>query len=143
MKKSEKANLENKKIIFFQIGLLFSIALVLVAFEWSGTKQDYTKFSNNTAEIINLELPPITRRKEIKPPPPVIPSESFVIKKIEINDENELLIFETEATEDTEIITKSFFEQKKEESDNEIFMVVEDMPSFMGGGLRKFWQYVQ
>jgi protein TonB len=33
LKKSEKADLERKKGIFFQLGLIFSLAVVLVAFE--------------------------------------------------------------------------------------------------------------
>nr|MDA3781011.1 energy transducer TonB [Bacteroidales bacterium] len=103
MKKSAKANLENKKTIFFQIGFIFSLASVLLAFEWTSSEQGYTKLNNNVTEIINLELPPVTRRKEVKPPPPEIPSESFVITKVEIDDDNEFLAFETEATEETEI----------------------------------------
>lgn len=38
-KKSEKANLENKRSLFFQLGLIISLCLSLVAFEWASPKQ--------------------------------------------------------------------------------------------------------
>ena len=143
MKKSEKANLENKKTIFFQIGLIFSLTLALLAFEWTGSAPDYSALSNNAFEVISLELPPVTRRKELIPPPPIIPSESFVITTVEIDDDKEFIVFETEATEETAIITNSFFNQDDEKEDGEVFIIVEDMPTFQGGDLTKFWQYVQ
>ena len=35
VKKSPKANLENKKLFFREIGLIISLGIVLMAFEWS------------------------------------------------------------------------------------------------------------
>lgn len=34
VKKSSKANLENKKGIFFEIGLIVALACIFLAFEW-------------------------------------------------------------------------------------------------------------
>ncbi|HJX71533.1 MAG TPA: energy transducer TonB [Bacteroidales bacterium] len=34
-KKVKKADLENKRVIFFRIGLLVSLAIALLAFEWA------------------------------------------------------------------------------------------------------------
>nr|MDA3779031.1 energy transducer TonB [Bacteroidales bacterium] len=42
-----------------------------------------------------------------------------------------------------EINITSFFNKKEEKNDDEIFVLVEDMPTFQGGGLTMFWQYVQ
>ena len=40
-KKNEKANLENKKSMFLQIGIIIALLACLVAFEWtSGEKRD-------------------------------------------------------------------------------------------------------
>ena len=36
-KKSEKANLENKRGLYFQLGLIISLCATLSAFEWSST----------------------------------------------------------------------------------------------------------
>ncbi|MBN2613580.1 MAG: energy transducer TonB, partial [Bacteroidales bacterium] len=38
-KKVKKANLENKKFLFFELGLIVSLAIALLAFEW-GTKDE-------------------------------------------------------------------------------------------------------
>jgi periplasmic protein TonB len=37
IKKSPKADLENKKTVFMQIGLVVVLSLVLIAFEWTST----------------------------------------------------------------------------------------------------------
>ena len=34
VKKTEKANLENKKLLFLEIGMVVALAAVFVAFEW-------------------------------------------------------------------------------------------------------------
>ena len=34
-KKTDRANLENKRGIFLQIGLIITLALIMAAFEWS------------------------------------------------------------------------------------------------------------
>jgi periplasmic protein TonB len=38
LKKSDKANLEKKKGLFLQIGLVTVLALLLIAFEWTTRK---------------------------------------------------------------------------------------------------------
>ena len=35
VKKSEKANLENKKLLFLEIGLMLALGIVWFAFEWT------------------------------------------------------------------------------------------------------------
>ena len=44
LKKSEKADLESKKGVFFQLGLIFAMAVMLVAFEW----KSYDTIDTNT-----------------------------------------------------------------------------------------------
>ena len=39
-KKSQKADLENKKVIFRQIGLIIALAAILVAFEWKSFEKE-------------------------------------------------------------------------------------------------------
>ena len=68
-KKNPKISLENKKSLFFQIGLAVTLLLVLIAFEWkSYEKNDYNLGSLNLDDM-EEEIIPITRQ-EVKPPPP-------------------------------------------------------------------------
>ena len=34
LKKSDKANLEKNRILFLEVGLLFALSIVFLAFEW-------------------------------------------------------------------------------------------------------------
>ena len=74
-KKSKKSNLENKKAIFFEIGMVLALSASLVAFEWSTTKSTTKTFQNDWEGTIEEELEiDITRpevEQKIKPPPPV------------------------------------------------------------------------
>ena len=76
LKKSPKANIERYRGIFFQIGLIITLGIVLAAFEWS------TKDESFNGEIITgsydddiIELPPVTNPEQHRAPiPPPMPS---------------------------------------------------------------------
>ena len=133
VKKNPKINLEYKKILFFQIGLIVSLLVVLVSFEWrSYEKTDYS-LGQLQMDDLEEEMIPITRQEEKPPPPP--PPEIIEIVEDEVEIENEVEVEETDTDQD-EII------EIEEDDDDEIFMVVEQMPTFPGGdlGLMKFIQ---
>ena len=133
-KKNPKVSLENKKGMFFQIGLAVTLLAILIAFEW----KSYDKINYNLGDLnlddMEEEIIPITRQEVKPPPPPPPPPEIIEIVEDEVEIEKELEIEETETDED-EII-------EIEEDDEEFFMVVENMPEFPGGdlGLMKFIQ---
>lgn len=65
-KKSSKADLEKKKIIFLEIGFVITLCVVLYSFEW-GTS-DTTKFTYvSQAVILSEDFTPITRPEPPKP----------------------------------------------------------------------------
>ena len=70
IKKTPKADLENKKLLFTEIGLAITLGIVLAAFEW--TSRDVQIDINALPEDVAVEdeLPPVTKQEEIKPPPP-------------------------------------------------------------------------
>jgi len=133
-KKNPKISLENKKGMFFQVGLAVTLIAVLISFEW----KSYDKSSYNLGDLnlddMEEEIIPITRQEVKPPPPPPPPPEIIEIVEDEVEIENEVEIEETDTDED-EII-------EIEEDDEEFFMVVENMPEFPGGdlGLMKFIQ---
>jgi protein TonB len=134
-KKNLKISLEKKKGLFFQIGLIITLVVVLVAFEWkSYEKVDYNLGQLNLDDL-EEEIIPITKQEIKPPPPPPPPPEVIEIVEDEVELEEELEIEDTESDEDIAI-------EIEEESDDEFFMVVENMPEFPGGdlGLMKYIQ---
>jgi len=133
-KKNPEISLEKKKGLFFQIGLIITLIIVLGAFEWrSYEKVDYNLGQLNLDDL-EEEIIPITKQ-EVKPPPPPPPPEVIEIVEDEVEIEEELEIEDTESDEDIAI-------EIEEDSDDEFFMVVENMPEFPGGdlGLMKYIQ---
>ena len=134
-KKNPEISLEKKKGLFFQIGLILALVIVLVAFEWkSYEKVDYNLGQLNLDDL-EEEIIPITKQEIKPPPPPPPPPEVIEIVEDEVEIEDELEIEDTESDEDEEI-------EIEEEDDDEFFMVVENMPKFPGGdlGLMKYIQ---
>ena len=134
-KKNPKISLEKKKGLFFQIGLIITLLIIFGAFEW----KSYDKVAYNLGQLslddLEEEIIPITQQEVKPPPPPPPPPEviEIVEDEFEIDDEGE--IEDTESDEDEMI-------EIEEESDDEFFMVVENMPEFPGGdlGLMKYIQ---
>ena len=135
-KKNPKISLENKKGLFFQIGLVITLLVIFGAFEW----KSYDKVSYDLGQLnlddLEEEIIPITEQKIKPPPPPPPPPEVIEIVENDVVIEDELIMEDTESDEDVMV------EFVEEESDDEFFMVVEDMPAFPGGdlGLMKFIQ---
>ncbi len=143
IKKSPKADLEPKKVIFTQIGLVVALSLVLIAFEWTTT--DVAVSSMQMAEDVAAEeeIIPITRQEEVKPPPPPPPPKvsdvlNIVDDDVELDDE--LVLMDTESNENITVDYKAVEVQEEEEADAPVFFIVEEMPVFPGGeeALRKY-----
>jgi periplasmic protein TonB len=133
-KKDPKISLENKKGMFFQVGLAVTLVAVLISFEWKSYDKSNYNLGDLNLDDMEEEIIPITRQEVKPPPPPPPPPEIIEIVEDEVEIENEVEIEETDTDED-EII-------EIEEDDEEFFMVVENMPEFPGGdlGLMKFIQ---
>jgi len=63
-RKTKKANLENKRGIFFQTGLVISLALVLLGFEWTTVESEKMDFNLNRDILIEDEFAEITIHKK-------------------------------------------------------------------------------
>jgi protein TonB len=133
-KKTPKADLENKKSIFFQIGLILALAVVLFAFELKSYDKVTIDLATRAVDDTPEEIIPITEQK-IKPPPPPPPKQVTQIKIVEddVEVEDDLDI-DVEA--DDETVVEEYIppaEEDEEIIEAEIFTVVESMPSFPGG----------
>ena len=125
-KKNPKVNLENKRGLFLQIGLVVSLLSVLIAIEWKSFDKTNYDLGQLNLDDLEEEIIPITKQQEIKPPPPPPPPPEI----IEIV-EDDVIIEDTLEIEDTETDEDEMIEEIEEE-DDEIFIVVENMPLFPG-----------
>lgn len=138
-KKTAKADLESKKTVFLQIGLVIALAITLAAFEYkSYDKQEVSGFGDNKFVDVPEEMVQITQQQNT-PPPPAPPATTTVINIVN-NDaivEDDFKI-DAEADENTQMeqysapkVTTQVVEE--EVSEVEIFTVVEEAPSYPGG----------
>jgi periplasmic protein TonB len=130
LKKNPHADLEKKKSLFIQIGLVVSLGIVLIALEWRSYEGSGMDLGTLNIDLAEEEIIPITQPENIPPPPP--PPQTIEIQLVEDDKviEKEIEIKDTEANQNTfvEIV------QKDERIDEvEIFTIVEDMPTFPGG----------
>ena len=122
--------------MFLEIGLVVTLAITLVAFEW--TKGENKKADEDMVAEIQFEdeMMQITRREEPKPEPkPELPKVAetldIVDDDVEIDDEFD---FDMEATDDTQYdFTSMIGDDEEEIQEEEVFYIVEDMPTFNGG----------
>jgi len=145
-KKSKKADLESKKGLFLEIGFIAAIGLVLLAFEWTSRPQQVKGFQKQEKSDVVQESVPVTQQKEKKEPPPPPPqaTDQLNIVDDDVEIEDELRLEESEADQDTEVSIDAFAEEEEEEEEEaQVFVVVEDMPQFKGGGINAFRNYVQ
>ena len=148
IKKSPKANLENKKFLFMEIGLVVALLMVLGAFEWSTTEgTDLASLGDETAVVIEEEQVPITQEEQL--PPPEVPKEPVMSDIIDIVDDdikvedNFLLSTEDDASLGVEIRDYVVEQEEEEEVVEEVpFAVVEQKPTFQGGDANTFTKWV-
>ena len=148
VKKSEKANLENKKLLFLEIGLIISLAVVYFAFEWTTKEKQTVEACEETQVIVETEeMVPITQ--ETPPPPPSAPSIPVLSDQIDIVDDeiqvDDDLFMNLEDQADLAVDVKDYVAEVEEEvvEDDAIpFMLVEEKPSFMGGDANAFSKWV-
>ncbi len=140
IKKNPDANLENKKGVYFLIGLLLSLGVVLVAFEYTQYEGEVGSLGDLDIILDEEEMIPITQQTPPPPPPP--PPQTTIIEIVEDDEEieEELEIEDTEMDEDDIIEIVDIPEEVVEAP--QIFHVVEESPEFPGGQveLMKFLQ---
>ncbi len=145
LKKSDKANLEKKKGLFLQIGMVTVLALLLIAFEWTTREVTTGQLGELSDVVMEEEIIPITRPEEIQPPPPPPPpqvTETLEIVEDDVDIDDDIFIDDVEARPDTRIDFQQMAIQEEEEEEAEIFFIVEDMPDFQGGGQDGFRKYI-
>ena len=146
IKKSEKANLENKKLLFIEIGLIISLAITYLAFEWTSTETNVSTLEAEAEIVLEEEIIPITQ--ETPPPPPAAPKIPVLSDQIDIvDDEIEVdddmfMNLEDDSSLGVEIMDYVEVEEEVVEEEAIPFQLVEEKPSFQGGDANQFSKWV-
>ncbi len=144
-KKAETKNLENKRMLFFQIGLIMALSTALIAFEWSSNDISSAYQIKNLEDKPEEDMIEITRNEPPKPEPqkPVFTEIEIISNEDPVLDDNSL--FSAELNENDNYTIAIWSEPNDEKPDpNDIFTKVEDPPKFNGSeDLTEFWKYVQ
>jgi len=145
LKKSYKANLERKRSFHLFIGLIITLSLILISFEWTTMT---SKLSDvYAAKEISLDeiIMPVIRRDDMKPPPkPELPPIAQVIKPIDGDPEIDPEIWNPEYTRGTDIVIPVY----TDDPGTDTFVpddhyVTEIMPRFNDGDPKvEFYKYI-
>lgn len=146
LKKNPKADLEKRRGLYLEIGLVVILVASLVAFNVkSYDKEEKVQFERQASEE-QEEIIIQTQQDELPPPPP--PETPEVTTEFEVvEDDKEVkneLVVNAEVTEDTKNIeiTPVKVEEEEEEEETQIFTVVENDPEFPGG-MEALYKYLR
>lgn len=134
-KKSPKANLENKRLMFMQIGMIISLLIAWLAFEHkSYDKREIDASLLNREIAVDEDMVEITKQEEQKPQPVEVPQQTTQLEIVD--DDVETQDLEINAEVDQQEVIEEYVPVEVEEEEvveQEIFQIVEEMPSFPGG----------
>ena len=146
IKKSTKANLENKKLLFLELGLIISLGIVWFAFEWTSKETNVSVLEDNTEVLVEEEI--ISTNIDTPPPPPAAPKIPVLSDQIDIvDDEIEVdddlfMNLEDDSSLGVEIMDYVEVEEEVVEEEAIPFQLVEEKPSFQGGDANQFSKWV-
>ena len=142
IKKTPKADLENRRTLYTEIGLVVALLVVWGAFSYSTKEKAVASLGEDTQVVEVEDMVPITQ--ETPPPPPEAPkipvlSDQIDIVEDDIKVDDNFMSLEDDANLGVEIM--DYVEEVKEEVVEEEaipFQLVEEKPSFNGGDANEF-----
>lgn len=146
IKKKPKADLENRRTLYTEIGLVVALLVVWGAFSYSTKEKAVASLGEDTQVVEVEDMVPITQ--ETPPPPPEAPkipvlSDQIDIVEDDIKVDDNFMSLEDDANLGVEIM--DYVEEVKEEVVEEEaipFQLVEEKPSFNGGDANEFSKWV-
>ena len=144
IKKSPKADLRNKRGLLLEIGLVISLCLVIGAFAYTPKERTIEKMDLQAA-IVEEEIVEITRQDQKPPEPPKRVEVKVIADLLQVVTNDTKITTEVdfaEFDENTEVIQQVEVAEETIE-DDQPFLIAETMPSFQGGDLNTFRNWVQ
>jgi periplasmic protein TonB len=137
IKKTPKADLENKKTMAILIGLVLALGILFIAFEWSKNEIKVYDDAILGDFVEDEELIEVTFRDETPPPPPPPIEETLLSDIIDIRENKEDIKskdFDSEDDKNKNVVIRTPIQAPVEDpEENRIHVVVERMPEFPGG----------
>ena len=147
VKKTPKASLENKRLLFTEIGLIVALLAVWGAFSYSTREKKVSDLMDVNQDIEVEEMVPITQ--ETPPPPPEAPKIPILSDQIDIVDDDikvdDDMFMNLEDNANMGVEIQDYVEQVEEEHVEEEaipFQLVEKKPMFQGGDANEFSKWV-
>ena len=146
IKKTEKANLENRRLLFTEIGFVAALLVVWGAFTYGTKEKKLVDLGGDTGVVEVEDMVPITQ--ETPPPPPEAPqvpvlSDILDIVEDDIKVEDNFISLEDDPNLKVDIL--DYIEDVKEDIVDEEaipFTIVEEKPQFNGGEANEFTKWV-
>ena len=146
IKKTERASLENKRLIFAELGLIAALLVVFAGFESSTRAKEVTLLQGNTKiedpyDIVAIPL-------DTPPPAPEAPALPMPSDELEIVDDDVTVDLDFQSLDDTDIPVDIQAYRNQEVVEQEVeeevlpFVAVEQKPSFQGGDANDFSRWV-
>ena len=132
-RKTKRADLEKKRPVFLQLGLIVALGAALAAFEWKTPDTGTIVLPPRTTGVIEQEIIPVIIEKKEAPKPVNTTQLKQVSDLIEDLPDIEI---KTEANPNDMVlpeIYKPVLHDEPEDVNDEPFVVVEIMPEFPGG----------
>ncbi|MCI1640172.1 MAG: energy transducer TonB [Bacteroidales bacterium] len=143
IKKSKKASLENKRLLFTEIGFVLALLLVYGAFGYKSKDRKTATLKGDEQAVEVEDMVPITQ--ETPPPPPEAPKIPVLSDQIDIVDDaikvDDNMFQNLEDDANTGVQIMDYVQEVKEEDVDEApipFALVEEKPKFQGGDANKF-----
>lgn len=145
IKKNPKADLKNKRGLLLEIGLVISLLLVIVAFEYTPEEKRIEKVDLQTA-IVEEQIVEITRQDQKPPEPPKKVEVKVIADLLQVVTNDTKITTEvdfTEFDEDVDVVQTVGVVEEEVVEEDQPFLIAETMPSFQGGDLNTFRAWVQ
>ncbi len=149
IKKSPKADLENKRGYFTQIGLIVALAAVIGMFSWSQGERKI-EVVQESAPAVETEVVEVTIQEDKRPPAPfktqaVAISEMLNIVRNDAKIEQTITLLDLDVDQLAADVTKvgGTYTGTETVLDDEPVIVAEEMPTFQGGDVNKFSAWCQ
>jgi len=138
-KKSSRANLEKDLSLNFMMGIVVSLAILFVGFEWGEKDFEVAFYPGPNRGLIDDDIAPSVQ--DVPPPPlpePELPKELDVINIVEDAIEVEATIDFSSEDDPSQAVSPparptGIVEDEEKMNDDKVFFIVEKQPEFPGG----------
>ena len=146
IKKTEKASLENKRLIFAELGLIAALLVVFAGFESSTRAKEVALLQGNTK--IDDEDDIMAILLDTPPPAPEAPALPMLSDELQIVDDDITVDLDFQSLDDTDVpvdiqeYVRQDVVEEEVEDDPIPFVTVEQKPTFNGGDANGFAKWV-